>query len=110
MKNYIQTGKSLDLTAPAGGVLSGQAIKVGAIVGFVSADTVAGDKFVLNTKGVFLCNTDTGTAWAEGDLVYWDDTNKVFTKTSASNTKVGAVVIAKLAADTTSTIYLPGIV
>jgi hypothetical protein len=40
-----------------------------------------------------------GQAWAVGDKVYWDDTNKRFTKTSTSNTLAGYAVAAALTAD-----------
>jgi predicted RecA/RadA family phage recombinase len=32
MKNWISEGRSLDLTAPAGGVVSGKPVKIGAYV------------------------------------------------------------------------------
>jgi predicted RecA/RadA family phage recombinase len=51
--------------------------------------------------------SDTGAAWAVGDVVYWDDTAKVFTKTTTSNTKAGQVTAAaKLSAATTGRIRL----
>ena len=36
-----------------------------------------------------------GQAWAVGDAVYWDNTNKRLTKTATDNTKVGVAVAAK---------------
>lgn len=43
-----------------------------------------------------------GAAWSLGDALYWDATNKVFTKTTSGNTLCGFAVEAKLSADTTS--------
>jgi predicted RecA/RadA family phage recombinase len=49
-------------------------------------------------------------AWAEGDLVYWDNTAKQFTKTSTSNTKAGYAVAAKLTAGVSGRMRLvPGL-
>lgn len=45
-------------------------------------------------------------AWTEGDVVYWDDTAKNFTKTTTSNTKCGFVLVAAGSADTTGLIKL----
>lgn len=50
--------------------------------------------------------SDTGTAWAAGDKLYWDDTNKVFTKTSTSNTLCAMAYEAKASAAATATILL----
>lgn len=50
--------------------------------------------------------TDTGTAWAGGDKIYWDDTNKKFTKTDTNNTLCGIAYEAKTSAAATATILL----
>lgn len=34
----------------------------------------------------------TGAAWTQGTVVYWDDVNKRFTTTSTGNKRVGVVV------------------
>lgn len=106
MKNYVQDGRALDLTAPSGGVVSGLAYKIGAIICIAAADAIATAIFVGYTEGVYDVVSDTGTAWAEGDVVYWDNTAKVFTKTTTSNTKCGVVVSAKLSATATGRIKL----
>ena len=50
--------------------------------------------------------TDTGTGWVQGDVLYWDNTNFRFTKTSASNTKAGYAAADKASAATTADIIL----
>lgn len=94
MKNFVQRGESVTVSAPVGGVSSGQ--------GF------------LLTTGVFVVAKQTATAGADvdvllvgvvdfpkaavavntGDLAYWDNTNKVVTNVSTSNTKIGLFVAA----------------
>lgn len=37
--------------------------------------------------GLIEYKAETGVAWTAGDALYWDDTNKQFTKTSSGNTK-----------------------
>ena len=108
MKNFVSEGHTLTLTAPAGGVTSGTALLIGTnIFGVPVTDAVAGDTFALKVGGVFDNQPkDTAAAWAEGDLLYWDNTNKKFTKTSAGNTKVGVAVAAALQADTVGSVKI----
>lgn len=101
MKNYVQHGDTLDLTAPAGGVVSGVPYQIGAFFG-VASDTVAeGLPFPLRVKGVFsLLPKKAGEAWAEGAVLYWDDAAKNLTTTAGALKKVAAAAVAALAADT----------
>jgi predicted RecA/RadA family phage recombinase len=112
MKNYGSQGDTLTLTVPAGGVSSGVPVLIGAgIFGVPVTDGAVGDSFALKMSGVF---TDmpkaAGAAWAEGDYVYWDNTAKNFTKTSASNTRVGVAVAAAQSADTVGVVKLGPVV
>ena len=52
MKNYHSEGKNLTLTAPAGGVQSGQMVKIGSLFGISNIRADAGSTFVLVTEGV----------------------------------------------------------
>ena len=56
--------------------------------------------------GILEYATATGTAWTAGDKIYWDDTNKVFTKTSTSNTLCGIAYEDKASAAATGCIML----
>ena len=107
MKNYVQDGVALDLAVPYD-VASGAAFKIGAIIAVAACAGVQanGDVVAGYVQGVYDLASDTGTAWAVGDRVYWDDTNKWFTKTTTSNTKAGYVVQAKAAGDVTGRIRL----
>jgi predicted RecA/RadA family phage recombinase len=51
-----------------------------------------------------------GQDFAQGDLVYWDNTAKRCTKTTTSNTKIGAAMAAKVSTATTVRVRLNGIV
>ncbi len=51
--NYVQDGDVLQLTAPAGGVVSGGIYAIGALVVVAIADAEAGEKFAANTNGVW---------------------------------------------------------
>ena len=63
---------------------------------------VEGAVVPLHTTGVFdhiKEGAGSGQAFAVGDAVYWDNTNKRMTKTSSGNTKIGYAVLAALTTD-----------
>lgn len=104
MKNFVMNGDDLDLSTPSGGMTSGAAYLIGSCFGVAKLTTVQGDLNVLKTAGVFDLPKEgagSGQAWAFGDLVYWDNTNKRLTKTASGNTKVGYATAAALTTDTT---------
>lgn len=105
MKNFVSKGEAIDLVAPYA-VTSGGGMKVGGIIAIAVMDAAIGVTVAGAVTGIFDVPSDTGAAWAVGDVVYWDDTNKVFTKTSTSNTKAGLVTVAKLSAATTGRVRL----
>lgn len=93
MRNYVQAGNVLTLPAPYA-LTSGSGAKVGSIFG-VAAETVASGATVdLATEGVFTLAKVSAMAFAVGDPVYWDDTAKLVTSTTTSNTRIGVVVTA----------------
>jgi len=53
MKNYLQNGHIIRVTAPAGGIASGDAIIVGSIFGIAAYSSAEGDPVELSTTGVF---------------------------------------------------------
>jgi predicted RecA/RadA family phage recombinase len=112
MKNYVQDGRALDLAAPYA-VSSGGGFKVGQLIAIAAMDaanaaTVAG--YVEGVFDVLKEGAGSGQAWAAGDLIYWDNSAKQFTKTSTSNTKAGYAVAAALTADVVGRLRLvPGL-
>lgn len=104
MKTKIESGDVLTVTAPSGGTTSGVGVLIGSIFGIAVTTNDAGDSVAIHRSGVFDHTAEgagSGQAWAVGDKVYWDDTNKRLTKTSTSNTLVGHATAAKATADTT---------
>jgi predicted RecA/RadA family phage recombinase len=87
MKNFVQAGDAIDITAPAA-LTAGQGLLLGDIFGVVAADAASGAPAVLNTEGVFTLRKATGTINA-GVRVYWDDTAKRVTTTATSNRCIG---------------------
>lgn len=101
--------KSLDYTAPSGGVTAGGMGKIGDTVGaFYEAkdegETVA---FVYKADMILLPKV-AGVAIALGGLVYYDATNLACTGTKSTNVVIGRALEAAAAADTTVLIELDG--
>ena len=93
MNNYIQPGNTVTLIAPYD-VTSGSGLLVGSIFGVASGDALSGEEVETALVGVFDLAKTASQAWIAGDKVYWDDTNKVVTKTATGNTLIGAAVAA----------------
>lgn len=93
MKNYVQRGDTLTLTAPYD-VLSGAGLKVGSIFGVAAFDAANGASVEASVVGVFDIKKTSAQAWTQGAAIYWDDTNKETTTTSSGNTKIGVAATA----------------
>lgn len=107
MKNYVQTGDNLTLTAPYA-VDSGDGALVGSIFGVCASDAESGDEVDIVTVGVFELPKTSALAIAIGDKLYWDDTAKVVNKTSSGNTLVGVAVTAAVNPSATVNVRLNG--
>ena len=109
MKNYVQFGNTVTLAAPYA-VSSGDGALVGSIFGVAEVDLANGVEGEFKVKGVFdltTLSTDTGSVGAK---MYWDNAAKRLTTTATANTLVGALLKAKLTAETTSRVRLNGTV
>jgi predicted RecA/RadA family phage recombinase len=94
MKAYIQPGKSITVTAPAGGVLSGQGILIGTLFGIAQYDAVEGAEVEILTEGVVEIPKTSALQIDVGDRLFWDATNKVVNKTATAQVCVGVAVSA----------------
>ena len=93
MKNYVQPGNTITLTAPYA-VASGDGLLVGSIFGVASGTAALGETVEAALTGVYDLKKVASQAWAAGDKVYWDNTAKEATKTTTSNTLIGVAVVA----------------
>lgn len=107
MKNFIQPGGTLTLTAPYA-LTSGQGFLVGAIFAVAKADAASGASVEGLRAGAYDLAKATGEAWTQGVKVYWDNTNKRLTTTSSSNTLVGAATQAQASGDTVGRALITG--
>lgn len=101
MKNFVQPGETITLTAPAGGVVSGGGYLIGGLFVVAVADVAVGLPFEGKATGVFDLPKTAAQAWAEGDYVYWDPATAKADNTGALGNLIG--VAAAAAANPTAT-------
>ena len=109
MKNYIQNGDMITVTAPVGGVTSGQGLLVGSLFGVVAATAAEGEAVEIATTGVFDLSKDSATVIDPGDRVAWDDTAKEMAQPGVGLYPVGIAVSAAGNGVTTVRVRLDGI-
>lgn len=107
MTNFVQKGKTLTLTAPYT-VTSGSGALVGSIFGVAATDVASGVAGEFSVVGVFTLAKNSAEAWTVGELIYWDNTNKVATATATSNKLIGVATAAAANPSSTGNVRLNG--
>lgn len=93
MKNYVQPGKTITFTAPYV-IASGDGLLVGSIFGVATGAAGNGETVEAALVGVFDLKKAPSQAWAVGDKIYWDNTNKETTSVATGNTLIGVAIDA----------------
>src|SRR5690349_21840813 len=101
--NYIQEGCVVTVAAPAT-TTAGQGTLVGSLFGVALGDAASGADVEIATEGVFDIAKTSALAISAGDLLYWDNTNRVVNKTTTSQFCVGVALAA--AANPSSTVRM----
>lgn len=107
MKNYVKDGSVLTLTAPYD-VASGAAFKVDSILAVATSAAESGAVVEGLVAGVVDLAKVGAQAWTVGASIYWDDTAKLATTTSTSNTLLGVAVAAAANPSATGRVRLNG--
>lgn len=105
MKNYVQDGKTITLTAPAGGVTTGVGVLIGALFVVPLFSAAVSEPFEARVSGVATLPKASG-AVTEGAKLYWDNTAKNVTTTATSNTFIGYAAAAQASGDATVNVLL----
>ena len=109
MKNYIQPGETVEVTAPAA-LSSGDGVLVGMLFGVAQTDAANAAQVQIVRRGVFTLPKVSAQAWTQGAKIYWDDTAKLCTTVATANTVIGAAVLAAANPSATGTVLLDGTV
>jgi len=107
MKNYVQPGNTMTLTAPYA-VTSGDGLLVGSFFGIAAGDAALGEPVETALVGVFDITKVGSQAWAVGAQVYPDGPTKRCTNGATSNPLSGVAVeaVASGAGDTIGRVRL----
>ncbi|MBF0116451.1 MAG: DUF2190 family protein [Magnetococcales bacterium] len=108
MKNFVQPGDTVTVVAPVA-VNSGDGVLVGALFGVALSTTAIGANVEMLTEGV-VDLPKAAVAITQGAKVYWDNTAKNVTTTSAGNTLIGCAIVAAAVGDGTVRVRLNGVV
>lgn len=87
-KKFIQPGEVIDYTAGSD-LTAGAVVVIGNRVGVLLTDLANGETGAAQVTGVFELTKLTTDDVAQGNLLYWDATNKRLTKTATDNTLAG---------------------
>lgn len=104
MKNFVQKGENITLTAPRA-LTSGAGFLVGALFAVASADAANGTTVVGVTIGVFDLPKATGAVTA-GQKLYWDNTAFNVTTSASGTTLIGVATKAAASGDATARVRL----
>lgn len=106
---YVQAGKVLDFPNPGAAIASGDGVLVGTKVGIALANIAPSATGSVQICGVFSMPKLAADNMAIGALVYWDNTNKRLTTTSAGNMLAGVAAAAAPASTPVVSVLLNGI-
>jgi len=106
MKNFIAKGDTLELTAPAGGVVSGSPVLIGSLLVIPVADAAVGEKFAGLAEGVADVAKLSSDVVVEGDKLNWNDTNNELQKATSDLDNVATAVEAKGSGETSVKVKL----
>ncbi len=106
-KNPIATGDILTLTAPSGGVVGGSLSLLGLLLVIPVTSAAEGETVNVYTKGLCVdLPKATGESFAQGDLLYWDESETKLTKTATGNTFAGIAMSTEGSGATTCDMLL----
>lgn len=101
------TGGRLAFTAPSD-LTAGDPLLVEDTFGVVLEDVATGNSGLLVLRGTFTLPKDTGSAWAAGERLYWDDGAGEVTTTAGGNRSIGVAAADALLAAATGSVLLSG--
>lgn len=108
MKNYINDGETIVVPAPSGGVVSGQAVRVGVMFGVAAKAAAETVPVALHVTGVFLLPKATGAGWTVGQRLFWHVANANVTATASGALAIGVAEAIAASGDTFGRVRLSG--
>jgi predicted RecA/RadA family phage recombinase len=110
-QTFVQQGDVVEYTAPTGGVVVDVPLLISSVVVVPLVTAAQTVRFNAGVKGIFKnMPKATGSAWVEGQVLYWDSTAGNFaTAQSATARRAASAVLAAASGDTVGTVRLENI-
>lgn len=108
MKNFLQNGNSVTLTAPGGGVTSGTGVLIGAQFVVPTFSAAAAAKFDGLVRGVVDHAKVSTEVWTEGQRIHWNAGLSQMTNVATAGPFVGVAVDAAANPSATGKVMLAG--
>lgn len=109
MKNHIQKGDVITVSAPAGGIAAGEGTIIGNIFGIAAYAAAVGEPVELATIGVYQLPKATAAVLTVGARVAWDNTAKNINVPGAGRFPVGIATEAAENGITSVAVRLDGV-
>ncbi|MCL4189971.1 MAG: DUF2190 family protein [Rhodobacteraceae bacterium] len=109
MQNFIQNGHIIHVTAPAGGIVSGEGLIIGGLFGIAAYSSAEGDPVELGTTGVYQLPKALAAVLTVGARVAWDNTAKNINLPGAGRFPVGIATEAAGNGITSVAVRLDGV-
>lgn len=109
MKTFIQSGDVITVTAPSGGVTSGDGVVVGALFGIAAFTAAEGESVEIATRGVYELPKNSAAVIAQGARVAWDVTENRIDLPGTDLYPVGIATEAAGSGITTVRVRLDGV-
>jgi predicted RecA/RadA family phage recombinase len=107
-QNFIQCGDTLEYANSSGSTITaGSVVVIGSLAGVALNDIPDGESGTVMVEGVFKLTKVTGTAFSQGDELFWDSGNTRLNKT-ATDKPIGTAHEAAGSSDTTAMVKLYG--
>jgi predicted RecA/RadA family phage recombinase len=105
MKNFIQPGEVLTVVAAAV-IGSGDIVKTGLLIGVAGSDAAIGESVSVNLCGVYDLPKVGATAFTQGEILYFDESESHVTNVATANEVIGYAWDAAGSADATTGVLL----
>ena len=92
MRNYLQNGHVITVTAPTSGIASGDGLLIGSIFGIAAYASSEGDPVELATTGIYQLPKESTAVLTVGAPVSWDDSAKLVDAPAAGLFPIGIAV------------------
>ncbi|MDK2124153.1 DUF2190 family protein [Parachitinimonas caeni] len=106
-RNFVKSGQVMDVRASSP-IRSGEVVVLGKRLGVALGDIAVNQLGAVQMQGVFLLPKNPADAVSQGDLLYWNASNRQLTSTASGNTLAGYAFAPAAAGSSSAELCLNG--